>query len=91
MKFNWREVHSGNVAANLRSTAYKKPAIAVDKRESGGLHWVVVAGKVGNSGNLLVLDAASGLFDIDPNTAEPQYRDKNGTPGKFTGRMLLVT
>lgn len=90
MKIKCEELPDGNVRNRLQRTTYKKPGIAVVKWATGGLHWVVVAGRVGGA-KVLVLDPACGLFEIDPNVAQPQYTDAHGTVGKFTGRMVLVT
>lgn len=91
MKIKHKELPDGNAKANLKKTTYKKPGIAVVQWSTGGLHWVVAAGNVGATGKVLILDPACGLFEIDPNVAEPQYQDQHGTVGKLTGRMVLVT
>lgn len=90
MKIKCAELPDGNISINLKRTSYREPGIAVVRWATGGLHWVVVAGKVGGT-DMLVLDPACGLFEVDPNVAEPQYADAHGTVGKFTGRMVLVT
>lgn len=90
LKIPTLSIPAGGAGASLSRTTKNKPAIAVVSWATGGLHWVVVAGKLKN-GHVLVLDPACGLKEVDPTGPSPHYFDSNNTKGTFTGQMTLVS
>lgn len=84
----YREIN-GDPSVVLNRTTYSKPGIAVVRWSTGGLHWIVVAGKLKN-GDFIVLDPACGLKEVSANKNVPGYIGQ-GTLGAFTGKMFITT